>query len=356
MKSDLSYLLRKPVSWLAPASPEDDIIISSRIRLARNLNNMPFPVSGEKTCLQNVCRLCLEALNRTEAIADPMEIDYRTLDSLERQLLLERRLISREFVKDSIEPAFIAEKDESVSIMINEEDHLRIQAFSPGLNLPELWDKVNRIDDSLSGELDFAFDKKFGYLTASPSNLGTGMCASVMLHLPAMTLAGKMNSVIQGISKLGMSVRGFYGKSTLYTGSLYQISNQSTLGESEEQILFRLNGLVRQVIRHEKEARSYFLSQKRDFILDHVGRAYGMLRYCYQISSKEALDSLSALRLGVDLGMFSSVDINAVNHLFLLVQPAHLIYHAGRELEKDGRNSERAKIIREMLKDLREQL
>ena len=240
--------------------------------------------------------------------------------------------------------------------MINEEDHLRIQALSPGLHLPELWDKVNQIDDSLSGELDFAFDKKFGYLTASPSNLGTGMCASVMLHLPAMTLAGKMNSVIQGISKLGMSVRGFYGKSTLYTGSLYQISNQSSLGESEEQILFRLNALVRQIIRHEKEARSYFLSQKRDFILDHVGRAYGMLRYCYQISSNEALDSLSALRLGVDLGMFSSVDIEAVNHLFLLVQPAHLIYHAGKDLEKEGRNSERAQIIRETLKDLREKL
>ena len=153
-----------------------------------------------------------------------------------------------------------------------------------------------------------------------------------------------------------MSVRGFYGKSTLYTGSLYQISNQSSLGESEEQILFRLNALVRQIIRHEKEARSYFLAQKRDFILDHVGRAYGMLRYCYQISSNEALDSLSALRLGVDLGMFSSVDIEAVNHLFLLVQPAHLIYHAGKDLEKEGRNSERAQIIRETLKDLREKL
>lgn len=356
MKNDLSYLIRKPVSWLAPASPEDDIIISSRIRLARNLNNMPFPVSGDKTSLQNVCRLCLEALNRTETIADPMDLDFRTMDSLEKQLLLERRLISKEFLKDSVESALVAEKDESVSIMINEEDHLRIQAFSPGLHLPELWDKINRIDDSLSAELDFAFDKKFGYLTASPSNLGTGMCASVMLHLPGMTLSGKMNSVIQGISKLGMSVRGFYGKSNLFTGNLYQISNQSSLGESEEQIIFRLNALVRQVIRHEKEARACFLAQKRDFILDHVGRAYGMLRYCYQISSKESLDSLSALRLGVDMGMFSSVDINAVNYLFLLVQPAHLIYHAGKELEREGRNSERAKIIREMLKDLREKL
>ena len=356
MKNDLSHLIRKPVSWLAPASPEEDIVISSRLRLARNLANMPFPATGDKLCLQNACGLCLEALNRTEAIAEPMDLDYSTLDSLEKQLLLERRLISKEFLKNSTESALVAEKDESVSIMINEEDHLRIQAFAPGLHLPELWDKVNQIDDSLSVELKFAFDKKFGYLTSSPSNIGTGMCASVMMHLPAMTLSGKMSSVIQGISKLGMSVRGFYGKSTFYTGNLYQISNQSSLGESEEQIIFRLNALVRQIIRHEKEARALLLSQRRDYILDHVGRAYGMLRYCYQISSKEALDSLSALRLGVDLGMFSSVDINAVNQLFLMVQPAHLIFHAGKDLEKDGRNSERAAIIRETLKELREKL
>ena len=146
------------------------------------------------------------------------------------------------------------------------------------------------------------------------------------------------------------------GKSTVYTGNLYQISNQSSLGESEEQIIFRLNALTRQIIRHEKDTRAYFRSQRQNFILDHVGRAYGMLRYCYQISSREALDSLSALRFGVDLGMFSSVDINAVNQLFLQVQPAHLIYHAGKELEKDGRNTERARIIRKTLKDLREKL
>ena len=356
MKSDLSNLIRKPVSWLAPATPEEDIVISSRIRLARNLADMPFPASEDKTSLQAVCGYCLEALNRTEAIADPMDLDFRALDSLEKQLLLERRLISREFLKKNDDSALIAEKDESVSIMVNEEDHLRIQALSPGLNLPELWDKVNKIDDSLAAELNFAFDKKYGYLTSSPSNLGTGMCASVMMHLPAMTLTGKMNSVIQGISKLGMNVRGFYGKSTLYTGNLYQISNQSSLGESEEQIIFRLNALVRQIIRHEKEARAHLLSRERDFILDHVGRSYGMLRYCYQISSKEALDSLSSLRLGVDLGMFSSVDVNAVNYLFLLVQPAHLIYHAGKELEREGRNSERAAIIRDTLKGLREKL
>ena len=354
MKTDLSFLIRQPVSWLAPAGPDDDIVLSTRIRLARNLKDMPFPVSENHENLRNVRSLCMNAIGETEAIADPMDIDCASLDTLERQLLLERRLISREFLSSAGEPALVAEKDESVSIMINEEDHLRIQAFSPGFQLPAVWDRISGLDDRLSSRLDFAFDSQFGYLTACPSNLGTGMRASVMMHLPGLALSRKLDTVMQGIAKLGMTVRGFYGESSPNTGNLYQISNQSSLGESEEQIIFRLSTLVTQIIRHEKEARNYLLSQKRDFVLNHAGRAYGILRYGYQISSQEALDSLSALRLGVDLGMFSSLDINAVNFLFLLVQPAHLIYHAGRELEKDERDSERAKVIRETLKGLRE--
>ena len=356
MKKDLSYLAGKPVSWLAPADPEDDIVISTRIRLARNLKYIPFPVSEDNASLQNVCSLCLDALNRTESIADPMELDYAALDTLERQLLLERRLISREFLNASPASALVAEKNESVSIMINEEDHLRIQSFAPGLQLPELWDRLNLLDDKLSSELDFAFDKTFGYLTSSPANLGTGMCASVTLHLPGLQLSGKIAGVIQGISKLGMTACGFYGSTSSFSGNLYQISNQSSLGESEEQIIFRLSGLIRQIIRHEKDARNYLLARKREVLLDHVGRAYGTLRYCYKLDQAGALDALSALRLGVDLGMFSSVDINAVNHLLLLVQQAHLTCHAGRDLKEEERETERAAVIRETLKDLREKL
>ena len=356
MKNDLSCLIRNPVSWLAPAGPEDDIVISTGIRLARNLKDMPFPVSGEKATLQNVCGMCLDALNRTESIAEPMNIDYPNLNPLEKQLLLERRLISKTFLKESQESALVAEKNESVSIMINGEDHLRIQSLAPGLQLPVIWDRLNVLDDKLSSELEFAFDKTFGYLTSSPSDLGTGMCASVILHLPGLQRSEKINGVIQGVSKLGMTACGFYGSTSHFTGNLYQISNQSSLGESEEQIIFRLNGLIRQIIRHEKEARMYLLSRKRDFLLDHVGRAYGMLRYCYKLQIREALDALSALRLGVDLNMFSSVDINAVNNLFLLVQQAHLICHAGKELNEEEREVERAAVIRGTLKDLREKL
>lgn len=356
MKNRLSFLTEQPVSWLSSSGQDDDIVISTRIRLARNLKDMPFPVTGNQDILLNAQGMCLEALTETESIADPMDLDYADLGTEERQFLLERRLISREFLTASKEAALVAEKNESVSIMINEEDHLRMQAFSPGFQLPEVWDKINSLDDRLSSKLEFAFDAKFGYLTACPSNLGTGMRASVMMHLPGLVLSGKLDTVTQGISKLGMTVRGFYGESSPNTGNLFQISNQSSLGESEEQIIFRLNALIRQIIRHEKDARNYFLSQKRNFILNHVGRAYGALRYGYQISSREALDSLSALRLGVDLGMFSSVDINAVNNLFLLVQPAHLTCHAKRDLEKEERDTERAKIIRETLKGLREKL
>jgi protein arginine kinase len=356
MDNKLSFLVRQPVSWLSSGGNDDDIVISSRIRLARNLKGIPFPSMEDQENLHTVQGLCLKALAETEAIADPLDLNYQELNTLDRQLLLERRLISREFLSCSRETALAAEKDESVSIMINEEDHLRIQSFASGFRLAEIWEKVNSLDDRLSSRMEFAFDPEFGYLTACPSNLGTGMRASVMMHLPGLALSEKLETVMQGISKLGMTVRGFYGESSPNTGNLYQISNQSSLGESEEQIIFRLNALVRQIIRHEKDARNYFLSRKRDFLLNHAGRAYGILRYGYQISSREALDSLSALRLGADLGMFSSVKLNDINNLFLLVQPAHLMYHAGRELGKEERDSLRAKIIRETLKDLRDKL
>lgn len=356
MKSDLSFLSSRPVSWLSPAGPDEDIVISTRIRLARDLKDMPFPSAENHEILRSVRNLCMEAIGKTEAIADPLDIDCSSLDPLERQLLLERRLISGDFPSPGGGSELVAEKDESVSIMINEEDHLRLQAFSPGFQLPAVWERISALDDRLSSRLEFAFDPQFGYLTASPSNLGTGMRASVMMHLPGLALSHKLDGVMQGITKIGMAVQGFYGEHSPYTGNLYLISNQSSLGESEEQIIFRLSALVSQIVRHEKEARNHLLAQKRDFTLNHAGRAYGILRYGYQISSQEALDSLSALRLGVDLGMFSSISIDAVNFLFLLVQPAHLSYHAGRELEKEERDSERAKVIRETLKGLREKL
>ena len=354
MNETLLSLVRQPVSWLSVNEKDDEIVISTRIRLTRNLEGMPFPVLGDQEVLHTVQGLCLNALSETEAIADPLDLDYSELDTLDRQLLLERRMVSKDFLSGGKTSSLVAEKDCSVSIMINEQDHLQIQALQSGFKLAEVWEKLNGLDDRLSSKLNFAFHPKFGYLSASPANIGTGMRASVMMHLPGLAYSNKLEGVIQGISKLGMAVRGFYGESTPNTGNLYQISNQSTLGESEEQIIFRLNALIRQIIRHEKDARNYFLSKKRDFILNQAGRAYGSLRYGYQISSREALDSLSALRLGADMGMFTSVNREAVNNLFLLVQPAHLMYHEKKELEKEERDSLRATIIRETLKDLRD--
>ena len=239
--------------------------------------------------------------------------------------------------------------------MINEEDHLRIQALSPGFQLESVWQRINQFDDVLASRIPYAFDPRLGFLTSCPSNLGTGMRASVMLHLPGLVMAGQIAAVKQALGKLGLAVRGFYGEGSENFGNLFQISNQSTLGESEPQILERISSIVKQIIIHEKQSRQVLLDQKQSFLLNQVGRAYGILRHGYMISSEEALNSLSALRLGVDMKMFSSVDIHTVNELFLNVQPSHLQIAEHKELSQEERDTARATLIRETLKAKRSQ-
>jgi len=349
--SKIDVLLKRKVSWLADSGPEDDIAISTRIRLARNLVDVPFPIAASADSLRVVRDSVVAAINSSAALgATPLEFDMEQLSDIERKTLLERRLISREFLSGRQGSALVVDAEESTGVMINEEDHLRMQAVRPGFQLKEVWSQINTFDDALALKLPFAFDKALGFLTSCPTNVGTGMRSSVMLHLPGLVLAGQINAVIQGINKLGLAVRGFFGEGTENLGNLYQISNQSTLGESEEQILDRLGAVISQIIAHEKGARAMLLDKRQNFLLNHVGRAYGILKHAYAINSEEALNSLSALRLGVDMGMFSSVDIRTVNELFVLVQPAHLQRHAAKELDSEERDVVRATIIRERLR------
>jgi protein arginine kinase len=344
---DIDKLLDKRVSWLADSGPEDDIAISSRIRLARNVNNVPFPLAASVEDLKMTMSSIEMAVNKSGVFDESLNFEIDILSDLEKGVLLERRLVSREFLQKKKCGALIVSPDEQFGIIVNEEDHLRFQAMRPGCQLKEVWSALNSVDDAIAGEIQYSFDKDIGFLTSCPTNVGTGMRASVMLHLPGLVLSGQISPVIHGVSKLGLAVRGIFGEGSDNLGNLFQVSNQSTLGESEEQIIDRLSTVIKQVISHEKNARENLLEKKQDFLLNHVGRAYGILRHAYIISSEEALNSLSALRLGVDLGMFSSVDIHTVNELFVSVQPAHLQKYARKELDSSSRDVFRASLLRE---------
>lgn len=348
-KKSLDKLIEKRVSWLADSGPEDDIAISSRIRLARNLKDLPFPINAKQDQLCSVTAAVLIAAEKSKCFEIFYEFKMSDLTPLERQILLERRLISRDFAVSNHESAVVINEDETCGLMINEEDHIRMQVMRPGLQLLDVWKIADKIDNLLTAELPIAFDQNLGYLTSCPTNVGTGMRASVMLHLPGLTLAGQINGVIQAISKLGLAARGIFGEGTENLGNLYQISNQSTLGETETQIIEKLESVLRQIIGHEKNARQKLMENRNDFLLDHIGRAYGILKHSYIISSEEALNSLSSLRLGVDMGMFSSLDIHTVNELFVTVQSAHLQKYANKELNAAERDVLRAKIIREKM-------
>ena len=351
-ENNVEMLLSNKVSWLSDSGPEDDIAISSRIRLARNLEGIPFTISAGPERLASTMSAIQVAIRKAGCFNQPLDFNLIKLKELDRKVLLERRLISREFVAERYGAGIVVNRDEDIGIMINEEDHIRIQALRPGFQLKEVWEAVNAFDDNLGKELPYAFDSDLGYLTSCPTNVGTGMRASVMLHLPGLVLSGQIYAVTQGVSKLGLAVRGFFGEGTENLGNLYQISNQSTLGESEEQIVDRLSTVIRQIIGHEKNARQALLEKKQEFLLNHVGRAYGILRHAYIISSEETLNSLSALRMGVDMGMFSSVDIHTVNELFVIIQPAHLQKYAKKELVSEERDVFRATLVREKLRTI----
>ncbi len=349
--ASIGQLLKNKVSFLSDSAPDDDIAISSRIRLARNLAGRPFPPAARPEDFRAVAEAVGNAVNVSQALgSDALTFNISEMSPLDREILFERRLASRELLERPAGGGLMVRSDEGAAIMVNEEDHLRIQTLRPGFRLDAVWAEIDRIDNLLSEHLDFAYDETLGYLTACPSNVGTGIRVSVMLHLPGLVLAGQLNQVVQGLSKLGLTVRGIFGEGTDNRGNFYQVSNQSTLGESEPEIIERLSRVIDQVIAHEQNARRKLLEHDHYRLLDKVGRSYGTLRHSYILSSEEALNSLSGARFGVDMGMFSSLDIHTVNELFMAISPAHLQKLAGRELEGVERDIFRAQTVRERLK------
>lgn len=355
MSDSVDKLLAHKVSWLAEAPENGDIAISSRIRLARNLVGFAFPTAASHEQLAAVRTGVLGVIRGAEALGpEALIFELRDLDEIDRGILLERRLISPDALARAEDAALAVCAGESAAVMINEEDHLRIQVLSSGCRLGEVWRVIDELDNQLSRKLDFVYDRELGFLTSCPTNVGTGMRASVMLHLPALVLSGEITKATQGIGKLGLTVRGASGEGTDNSGNLFQVSNQSTLGESEPDIIARLEKVIERLIEHEKDIRVRLMASDQYRVLDRVGRAYGSLRHAYKLSAQEAMNSLSWMRFGVDLGMFNSVDIPAINELQLAINPAHLQKFSGSASPQDPqeRDISRAGMMRERLRRL----
>lgn len=346
---NLSEFLITPRDISQRTGPKDKIVISSRIRLARNIRSIPFPGWAKKPDRLKAAQLIRPAIESLGELKDCFSESMDNLPSLDKQLLVERHLISREHAAKGVGSAMALNKDESLCVMINEEDHIRMQALRPGLQLNDVWDTINRVDSRLESKLDYAFTNEWGYLTACPTNLGTGIRVSAMLHLPGLVLAEQINQIIQSVNKLGLAVRGLYGEGTEALGNVFQVSNQMTLGETEEAIIERLNKVLAQIIEHEENARIRLLEKKPKVLLNHIGRAFGTLANSHIISSKETMNLLSLLKLGMDLGLFPGVDRSIVDELFLVTQPAHLQKASAGKLGADERDLRRADMLRERL-------
>jgi protein arginine kinase len=344
----IAELLRQPSAWLAVGAVEGPVV-SSRIRLARNVRDVAFPGwAGAEEC-ERLWNRVYPVLNRLPVLQESSAMAMAEHDELERQILFERHLISREQAEKTRGSGLVLRRDESLSVMVNEEDHLRLQGMRPGLSLRAIWEDVNRLDSEIEEHLDYAFSPKLGYLTACPTNVGTGMRASVMLHLPGLVLMNEINPVIKGMGKIGLAVRGLWGEGTEATGNMFQISNQMTLGDAEEQIVNVIEQIVQELIDHERNARQRLLERKETIVRDHVGRALGILSHAHILTSKEALDLLSGLRLGIDVGILTSVDGRVVDELMLLTQPAHLQKMEAKALKPKERDRYRARLVREKL-------
>jgi protein arginine kinase len=338
-------------SWMNEEGPHSDIVLSSRIRLARNLTDYRFSTlySSEEA------REIVEKI-RQEFDSFPKnlgEIEFLSTDQmqpLQKRVLMEKHLISPNLVEESHFGAVVLSNNEDVSIMVNEEDHIRIQCLYPGLQLKEALSKANELDDWFESRFDLAFDEQRGYLTTCPTNVGTGLRASVMMHLPGLVLTQQMNRIIPAINQLGLVVRGIYGEGSEALGNIFQISNQITLGKSEDDIVEDLLSLVEQIITQEQSARDALVKTSNIQLEDRVYRSLGVLQYSRIIESKEAARCLSDVRLGIDLGYIKNISRNILNELMILTQPSFLQQYSGGPLRPNERDNRRATLIRERLK------
>ena len=336
--------------WMrTEGAPDGDVVVSSRVRLARNLSGCAFPHVAADDILKSVRQQAAAAASQTKLLKVAHHIQMELLSDVEKQVLVERHLINQRLLESKF-AAVIVEKDEVLSVMVNEEDHLRIQALNPGLAMIDTWRIVDTLDNELENSLEYAFRPDIGYCTACPTNVGTGMRASVLVHLPGLVETKQIDKVLKAVSHLGLAVRGFYGEGTEPMSSFFQISNQITLSRAEEEIVDNIEKITRQIASKEREARRWLYSENHLRVEDNIFRAWGILRHARLLSSKESMSHLSHLRLGVYYKLIPDVTSQTLNELFVLIQPAHLCVSAGKDLQAEERDVARAELIRTRLR------
>ena len=342
----ISSLIDSPSELTDSSSSKAAIVLMTRVRLARNLAGYSFPGWAKPAQRDEILQACRVAVTATPQMKRCFNVAIGELSDLEKQILVERHLISRELSGAKAGAGVIISKDQAFSVMMNEEDHLRIQVLRSGFQLKKAWTTINDFDSAIEEHLDFAFSPTLGYLTACPTNLGTAMRASAMMHLPALVISNQMEKVVRAVNQLGMVVRGLFGEGSDASGSIFQISNQTTLGESEDEIIKRLSSVLQSIIEHELNAREKLLEADSGKLLDKVGRAYGILQNSHLLSSSEAMNLLSLIRLGIDLGAFPDTNRSVIDRLFIEAQPGHLQHAQKGEFEPGQRDVLRASRLR----------
>ena len=348
---DFGELVARPSPWLNGEGPQGGIVLSTRIRLARNLRGVPFTHRARPEALQGVVASIASAAHESPTFGQCLVLQMGDLSSLERQVLVERHLVSHELGDGTRPRGIVIAGDERVSAMINEEDHLRLQVMAPGLQPAEAWATADTADDELGRSLDYAFSDEIGYLTSCPTNAGTGLRASVLIHLPALVInpEREIQNVLKSVAQMGLNVRGLYGEHSDVMGNLFQVSNQTTLGVSERDSIQSLETVTRRIIEMEERARERMIRNARVQLEDKVWRGYGELRYCRSISSREVIELCSVVRMGVALGFPGLCPLSVLNELLILTQPAHLQRLFGAEMTPGERNVYRARLVRERL-------
>lgn len=339
-------------SWMSAEGPDSDIVMSSRIRLARNFDEFTFPTLFNNDEANKVIT-SIEELTGQNPLTELGESEFLKMDEiqpLQKRVLVEKHLISPHLAEESSHGACLLSENEEISIMINEEDHIRIQCLFPGLQLTEALSIANQVDDWIEGNVNYAFDEKYGYLTSCPTNVGTGLRASVMMHLPGLIITQQMNRIVPAINQLGLVVRGIYGEGSEALGNIFQISNQITLGKSEEDIVEDLKSVVKQLISQERSAREALAKTLNIELEDRVFRSLGVLENSRILETKEAAQCLSDVRLGIDMGMLKNIPKTILNELMILTQPGFLQQYAGGPLRANERDVRRAALIRERIK------
>ncbi len=342
-------MAKNPAAWLSGKGSESLVVLSTRVRLARNIAGCMFPSSANTETKQRVVAYFDSVRDRSKTLNDGLYFKAPEFTELDKSFLIERHLISPVFLNGDLSKALFIDASERVSIMVNEEDHLRIQGLSPGLDPRGAFKLARKFDKEISKHLEYDFDNDFGFLTACPTNAGTGMRVSVLIHLPGLVLTREIEKVISRITRSGLVVRGFYGEGSDVLGNLFQVSNQNTLGVSEDEIIELIDRVTREINENEAAARKRLMDEAADMMEDKIWRAYGILQNARMLTADEVMNLLSAVRLGHAMKIIHFLDVSLINQILLLSQPAHLQKYYGNEMDPNKRDFVRAQLVREML-------